>query len=204
MSDEHDYAMTTPTLMIGLGGLGCSIVQSVYSDLPQGHRAYTRAHVMDTDVAELKDARYDELHNNGWHTQTSPNLTVQECIQRLKLGASVTHWFPPIGLGSLGHKLMPKGAAQVRAVSRLALLDTINSDRVVALNRNIDSLLEEVRRSSRTGTRADRQLDCRGNGIGFFPSSGTLRSRIPEPGSRAQQRVHPWLCGDARGLHSQR
>jgi hypothetical protein len=143
MSDEHDYAMTTPTLMIGLGGLGCSIVQSVYADLPASHRAYTRAHVMDTDVAELKDARYDELHNNGWHTQTSPNLTVQECIQRLKLGASVTHWFPPIGLGSLGHKLMPKGAAQVRAVSRLALLDTINSDRVVALNRNIDSLLEK-------------------------------------------------------------
>jgi len=143
MSDEHNYAMTTPTLMIGLGGLGCSIVQSVYADLPESHRAYTRAHVMDTDVAELKDARYDELHNNGWHTQTSPNLTVQECIQRLNLGPSVTQWFPPIGLGSLGYKLMPKGAAQVRAVSRLALLDTINSDRVVALNRNIDSLLEK-------------------------------------------------------------
>ena len=141
MPEDQVHALHTPTLMIGLGGLGCTIVQSVYSALPDRHQEYTRAHVMDTDIAELSDSRYDELHRLGWHTQTSPNETVQDCIKRQHIGASVAQWFPPIGLGSLGHKLMPKGAAMVRAVSRLALLDTINSNRVDALNRNIDSLL---------------------------------------------------------------
>ena len=143
MPDDNTYSMTTPTLMIGLGGLGCTIVQSVYAGLIGSQRTYTRAHVMDTDVAELKDPRYEELYNSGWLTQLSPALTVQECVQRLGVKDTATQWFPPMGFGSLGHKQMAKGAAQVRAVSRLALLDTINSDRIDALNRNLDGLLEK-------------------------------------------------------------
>lgn len=135
------YLSTTPTLLIGLGGLGSSIVQSVHAGLPAAMRDHVRVHVLDTDVKEYKDERYATLRNERWLTQTSPDLTVMQCVDALGPGTDVRQWFPPVGFGALGHKLMTLGAAQVRAISRLALLDTMHSSRIAALNRSIDHLL---------------------------------------------------------------
>lgn len=135
----NPYEITAPTLMIGLGGLGSSIVRNVYDGLPENYKTNTVAHIMDTDVAELKATEYADLLNQGGVTQTSPPLMVADCIERLGNKTSVNQWFPAIS--SLDHKQMIKGAAQVRTISRLAMLDTINSGRINSLNHNIDKLL---------------------------------------------------------------
>ncbi|PIE46015.1 MAG: hypothetical protein CSA45_01105 [Gammaproteobacteria bacterium] len=135
----NPYEINGPTLMIGLGGLGSSIVRNVYDGLPDNYKANAIAHVMDTDVLELSNEHYAKLYNQGCVTQTSPPLTVGTCVEHLGNKTSVKQWFPPIR--SLEYKQMIKGAAQVRAISRLAMLYTINSGRIDELNRNIDKLL---------------------------------------------------------------
>lgn len=135
----NPYKIDAPTLMIGLGGLGSSIINNVYKALPDNYKRNTVAHIFDTDVAELKAEQYADLLNGGGVTQISPPLMVADCIERLKDSTSVEQWFPAIG--SLDHKQMVKGASQVRTISRLALLDTINSGRINSLNHNIDKLL---------------------------------------------------------------
>lgn len=143
MAENVQYEMNTPTLLVGLGGLGSSIVQSVYSKLPIEYRKFVRAHVMDTDVKELKDARYTELRNNHCFTQTSSSQTIEQCLNALKASSDVDSWFPQIGRSALGHKQMSLGAAQVRSISRLALFDTMMSNRVSSLQSNIQNMLEK-------------------------------------------------------------
>jgi len=64
--------MYAPTLLIGLGGLGSSIVQAVYARVPEARRPAVRVHILDTDVQELQDPRYRGLLREGRVTQTSP------------------------------------------------------------------------------------------------------------------------------------
>lgn len=136
---EDSYKIDSPTLMVGLGGLGSYIVRNVYAKLPEDHKQKAIAHIMDTDVSELKATDYAELMNQHRVTQTSNQQTVGTTFDQLKQHTAVEQWFPPIK--QLYHKKMSKGAAQVRAVSRLAILDTIKSGRINRLNNNIDELL---------------------------------------------------------------
>ncbi|MGQ0698795.1 MAG: tubulin-like doman-containing protein [Panacagrimonas sp.] len=134
--------MAAPTLLLGLGGLGSFIVQSVYARIPQDQRSLVRVHILDTDVQELQDERYRELLSARCVTQTSPPITVKECVSRLAERTRVNHWFPGARSGSttLDYKKMVDGASQFRAISRLAVLDTIVSGRIGNLDATLDSL----------------------------------------------------------------
>lgn len=134
---RNDFISTAPTLMVGLGGLGCYTVATLYSQLSQEQKRYVQAIILDTDVNELREPLYDELRNTGSTIQTSRQGTVKECINQLEM-PSIAKWFNQHGLG---HKQMTDGAAQVRSISRLAMLDTISSNRINRLNTKLNNLL---------------------------------------------------------------
>lgn len=138
---NNDYLSRTPTLIVGLGGLGSSIAQSVFAGLSDEHREYVGVHVMDTDVQELADSRYQALANQKWLTQTSGKGTLRDCVERLgQQTDQVLQWFPSATYALNGYKLLNKGAAQVRAISRLALVDTFHSGRIDALQAALNRL----------------------------------------------------------------
>lgn len=133
-----DFVSTAPTLMVGLGGLGCYTVATLYSQLSKEQKRYVQAIILDTDVNELREPLYDELRNTNSTIQTSRQGTVQECISQLNM-PSIAKWFNQNGLE---YKQMTDGAAQVRSISRLAMLDTINSNRIDRLNTKLNQLLD--------------------------------------------------------------
>ncbi len=140
--ETADYISDAPTLLIGLGGLGSYMTNTIYKELPSQQKDYVEAIIMDTDVEELKADMYDELRNTNSIIQTSPSEIVQDCVKRLGINESVAQWFPADLLGgALGYKQMPAGAAQVRPISRLSMLDTINSQRIDCLNKKLNKLL---------------------------------------------------------------
>lgn len=147
MSNIHanDFINTAPTLIVGLGGLGCYIANTIYKDLSDEQQRHVEVMVMDTDVNELKEKMYDKLKNGQSVVQTSPSGIVMSCVERLDAQGAVEQWFPvDLLTGSLGYKQMTEGAAQVRSISRLAMLDTINSQRIQALNRKLENLLRNA------------------------------------------------------------
>ncbi|WP_230657600.1 tubulin-like doman-containing protein [Psychrobacter sp. I-STPA10] len=138
----HEFISDAPTLIIGLGGLGCYMANSLYEELSDEQKKYVEAVVLDTDVHELKEDIYETLKNSNSMIQTSPNEVVMSCVNRLRVSKGVEQWFPVDLLdGFLGYKIMPEGAAQVRSISRLAMLDTIKSNRINILNNKLQRLL---------------------------------------------------------------
>ncbi len=134
--------MYAPTLLIGLGGLGSSIVQAVHDRVPEDRRASVRVHILDTDVQELKDGRYRQLLATNQVTQISPPITVRRCVERLSDRTRVCDWFPGerLGSASLDNKRIVDGASQIRAISRLALLDSLVEGRLAKLDATLQSL----------------------------------------------------------------
>jgi hypothetical protein len=130
--------MPAPTILIGLGGLGSSIVQAVHARVPKQYKDLVHVHILDTDAAELKDSRYSSLDPDQI-TQTSDSITVGTCLSRLKNDTSVDTWFPAMESGSASvlHKPMPPGAAQFRAISRLAVLDALAHNRLDDFTRTL-------------------------------------------------------------------
>lgn len=141
MSDLHyndDFVSTAPTLMVGLGGLGCYTVATLYGQLSQEQKRYVQAIILDTDVNELREPLYNELRSTNATIQTSRQGTVADCVEQLNM-PSIRKWFNENGLE---YKQMTDGAAQVRSISRLAMLDTINSSRISRLNAKLNQLLD--------------------------------------------------------------
>jgi len=134
--------MYAPTLLIGLGGLGSSIVQAVHGRVPEKDRALLKVHILDTDVQELGDGRYQSLRAARSATATSPPITVGRCLERLSGKSRVREWFPGerVKSASLDNKRMVDGASQFRAISRLALLDSMAEGRLRHLDATMDSL----------------------------------------------------------------
>ena len=106
--------MSTPTLIIGLGGAGLQIVRRVHRLASDKQRKNLSFVVFDTDANELRALEEAKL---GIHTiQISTSLTVGEYLQQDHNARD--RWFPVNRV--LNSKLMTDGAGQVRAISRLA------------------------------------------------------------------------------------
>ena len=107
--------MSTPTLIIGLGGAGLQIVRRVHRLASDKQRKNLSFVVFDTDANELRALEEAKL---GIHTiQISTSLTVGEYLQQDHNARD--RWFPVNRV--LNSKLMTDGAGQVRAISRKAL-----------------------------------------------------------------------------------
>jgi Tubulin/FtsZ family, GTPase domain. len=126
-----------PTLILGLGGTGSKIVARVAEKVKES--ATTQANriayvTFDTDINELRTIR--EKYPAVRTVQTSTMHTVGDYLT-VNTNAR-DNWFPVNEM--LNRKTLTEGAAQVRAISRLAFDTTLKSGNLAPLHDAIDDL----------------------------------------------------------------
>ena len=123
-----------PTLIIGIGGMGCNIVAETFKSLDAEDKKTIATVCMDTDANDLK--KYQELGIDAV-IQTSTNDVVGDILAKPE-NKGMTEWFQSNPL--LNEKSMLEGAGQIRQSSRLAMLSCINANKFGALEQAIDKL----------------------------------------------------------------
>ena len=102
-----------PTLILGIGGIGCRIAANINDLLRPEDREHIAIVGMDTNVNDLK-----QLENRGIRTiQTSDDRKVGEYLQ---MHPEYMRWFP-VNQFTVSRGML-NGAGQIRAISRLAAL----------------------------------------------------------------------------------
>lgn len=141
----------TPTILIGLGGLGSTIVNDIYAKLHPDMHQQTVVLAMDTDVNWIRSLK--NLPENNI-IQTSQNQTVEQYIYNKERSgdSSIQNWFQ-MDIPELQRKLMTDGAGQVRTISRLALRGAIENNEIQKIIAEINRI--NIQSSSRfvTGVR---------------------------------------------------
>ena len=128
--DPHQ--VRSPTLLIGVGGIGGHIVHQVYNTMSEYDRTYVEMVVMDTNINDL-----DKFIGTGIHyIQTSENKTVQGY---LVANGEYADWFPVNPL--INAKNLSQGAGQIRSVSRLGALASKAQGRFSTIDSAIDRIL---------------------------------------------------------------
>lgn len=123
-----------PTLLIGLGGIGSRIVNEVYGRVPLEHRRRLAVQIFDTDTNDIGRLK----HLSAKHVvQTSTPDTVGRYLERAD--ASVLDWFPH-EIQEIRHKVLSKGAGQVRAVSRLAYRSAMQAGKLDSFQRALNEI----------------------------------------------------------------
>lgn len=126
--------MNAPTLLIGLGGTGCKIIERVSQMVTSEQRNNIAFAVFDTDINDLRGI---QQRNPFIKTiQTSTKQTVGEYLN--KDVHARDSWFPVNAI--LNGKTLTEGAGQVRSISRLALETVIRAGRMEPLHEAIQSL----------------------------------------------------------------
>src|SRR4051794_306626 len=126
-----------PTLILGLGGTGSKIVARVADKVKESASSQENriAYVaFDADINELRDIK--EKNPGVFTVQTSTVNTVGDYLT-VNTNAR-DNWFPVNEM--LNRKTLTEGAAQVRAISRLAFDTTLKSGKLAPLADAIDEL----------------------------------------------------------------
>lgn len=126
--------MNAPTLLIGLGGIGCKIVERVSRMVTEEQRKNIAFAVFDTDINDLGDIRRRSPFIKT--IQTSTKQTVGEYLNK-DIHARDT-WFPVNAI--LNSKTLTEGAGQVRSISRLAFETVVRANKLEPLHEAIQSL----------------------------------------------------------------
>ena len=122
----------SPTLLIGIGGIGGHIIKGVYDSMSEYDRTYVEMVVMDTNTNDL-----DKFMNTGIRTvQTSENKTVQSYLEA---NEEYAVGFPVNPL--INAKNLADGAGQIRAVSRLGALASKAAGKFSVIDDAIDTIL---------------------------------------------------------------
>ncbi|MCI7505938.1 MAG: tubulin-like doman-containing protein, partial [Coriobacteriaceae bacterium] len=125
--------MSAPTLIVGVGGAGANIVGRVMDLVGDDRRANVAFVVFDTDANDLRLLK--EKHPNLQIIQTSPQMTVEECVASYD---GMEEWFPSHPV--LNPKDLTQGAGQVRAISRLSFETVLVDGKIEPLHEAIRSL----------------------------------------------------------------
>lgn len=126
--------MNAPTLLIGLGGTGCKIVERVAQMITPEERNNIAFAVFDTDINDLEGIKQRNPFIKT--VQTSTKQTVGEYLN--KDTHARDEWFPVNAI--LNGKTLTEGAGQVRSISRLALETVIRAGKMEPLHEAIQSL----------------------------------------------------------------
>jgi hypothetical protein len=153
---------TSPTILLGLGGIGSQIVQRVYGLIPAAERGDVLVHAFDTNVNDIQ--KLGKL--KGAVTQVSAPWTVGQYLDRAD--PSVHDWFPsddPI----LRRKNLTEGAGQIRCVARLAYRAAMDTGRLEPLRRKINGILKAASAGEITSVRVMvANSIAGGTGAGIF------------------------------------
>lgn len=126
-----------PTLILGLGGTGSNIIEKVHDKVNEsssGQSERIAFVAFDTDINELADIK--RRSPDIYPVQTSTRSTVGEYLN-INTNAR-DNWFPVNEM--LNRKTLTEGAAQVRAISRLAFDTTLKAGNLEPLHKAIDQL----------------------------------------------------------------
>ena len=128
--------MNAPTLLIGLGGVGCQIVELVSNMVTDEQRDNIAIAAFDTDVNELRVIKARNPHI--YTIQTSTQQTVGEYLSHDSYACDT--WFPVNNI--LNGKALSEGAGQVRSISRLAFETAMQAGKLESLHEAIQSLFK--------------------------------------------------------------
>ena len=121
-----------PTLLVGLGGIGCSIADMASSLLSEEDREYVGVIGMDTNVEDLKKLKIKYIC-------TSDERLVKEY---LKEHPEYCKWFP-VNKFTVNRGMLT-GAGQIRAISRLAGLAAQESGRFIPMEEEIKRITKHT------------------------------------------------------------
>lgn len=131
----------TPTVIIGLGGIGSEIVERIErmtQNKKHPSKRYVRDNIefviIDTDENDIRQRRKQGY--NGHCVSLSGNVTVGKCLEWDKDARE--NWYPDSEIFNL--KSLSEGAGQVRAISRLAFQRAIRTGRLQSLHEAIERL----------------------------------------------------------------
>lgn len=127
------HEMRSPTLLIGVGGIGGQIVHTINQSLSDFDRSKIKLLVMDTNVNDL--SKFDG--SDVSFIQTSKNKTVGGYV---KDNPEFLEWFPTHPL--INSKNLIQGAGQIRSVSRLGGLASKADGKFGTLNTAIKEMLK--------------------------------------------------------------
>ena len=117
-----------PTLILGIGGIGCRIAAGISDLLSPEDRQHIGIVGMDTNVNDLS-----KLDSHGIRTiKTSDERTVGDY---LKMHPEYTSWFP-VNRFTVSRGML-NGAGQIRAISRLAALASEESGAFIPIKEEI-------------------------------------------------------------------
>lgn len=119
----------TPTLLVGLGGIGSTIVDILYSGLSEEQREYIGAIGCDTNKGDLDKLKIKTV-------QTSDERLVKDFM---KTYPQYGRWFPVNKFTA--NRGMLKGAGQIRAISRLALIASMEAGKFITVEEEIKRIL---------------------------------------------------------------
>ena len=131
--EPKTHLVRSPTLLIGVGGIGGEIVKAVNAAMSDYDRSCVSMLVMDTD-SEAIDRASDA---NIPYIQTSENQTVSAYLEA---NPEFYEWFPTDPL--INAKNLIQGAGQIRSVSRLGALASKMKGRFELLKRAINDILK--------------------------------------------------------------
>lgn len=120
-----------PTILVGLGGIGSSVVNEIYGKIPEKSRESVAIHGFDTDINTIKQMDHLASHM----TQTSTRKSVGEYLHEQP---SLKKWFPENRF--LDKKTMTEGAGQIRSVSRLAFRAAMEDKKFTDLEESIRAI----------------------------------------------------------------
>ena len=126
-----------PTLILGLGGTGSQVIEKVHDKIQEtgGKQSERIAFVaFDTDINDLAEIKRRSPRIKT--VQTSTRSTVGEYLN-INTNAR-DNWFPVNEM--LNRKALTEGAAQVRAISRLAFDTTLKGGMLDELHAAVDEL----------------------------------------------------------------
>ncbi len=118
-----------PTLVLGIGGIGCKIAAAISDSLSNEDRKYVSVIGIDTnvnDLSKLRDKHQMEI------IQTSDDMEVSTYLEA---HPEYLEWFPDNDF--LRERTMTDGAGQVRTLSRLAFLASVESGRFTPILQEI-------------------------------------------------------------------
>ncbi len=136
----------SPTLIIGLGGIGSSIVEGIYrkfaasnpSDLEKANATFL---CLDTDITDINKRLEVIPKDCVIKTSSDLNISVGHYIERIKNKTTVEKWFDTSKRELMAMSL-GDGAAQVRMASRLAMIAAIDENKLSPIDNAIKKLTE--------------------------------------------------------------
>lgn len=122
-----------PVLLVGLGGIGGSIVDMIMQKIPESKKSYVGAVAIDTNIEDLKKLE---------HTKTiwiGEDGLVKDILYRYP---EYMNWFPSNRF--VNNRGIKDGAGQIRAISRLAVAAATRGDHnvFITMNQEINRVLQ--------------------------------------------------------------